>query len=97
MENFNENYIESLTRFTKKKREGLIRYYAGLPEYGRLIAHDFAGQFAARNRDRMGKMKSEFYYAAFLIGIAQVRNIGKKKDRKEKLNESDASLAKQIF
>ena len=41
-------------------------------------------------------MKSEFYYAAFLIGIAQIKNLEKKKDRKEKLGESDALLAKQI-
>lgn len=96
MENFSENYIESLARYTKKKREELVRYYAGLPEYGRLLVHDFAGEFAARNRDRMGKMKSEFYYAAFLIGIANVRNIEKKKNRKEKLSELDVELAKQI-
>jgi hypothetical protein len=44
----------------------------------------------------MGNKKSEFYYAAFLIGIAQVRNVEKKKDRKEKLSESDAVLVKQI-
>ena len=95
MENFKENYIESLTRFTKKKREELVRYYAGLPIYGRLMVHESAGLFAARNRDKMCNKKSEFYYAAFLIGIAQVRNIEKKKDRKEKLSESDAVLAKQ--
>ena len=96
MENFNEKIFLSLTRFTKKKREELVRYYAGLPEYGRLLVHESAGLFASRNRDKMGNMKSEFYYAAFLIGIARVRNIEKKKDRKEKLSESDAVMAKQI-
>ena len=96
MENFNEKIFLSLTRFTKKKREELVRYYSGLPEYGRLLVHESAGLFASRNRDKMGNMKSEFYYAAFLIGIARVRNIEKKKDRKEKLSESDAVMAKQI-
>ena len=96
MENFNEKYFLSFTRFTKNKREELVRYYAGLPEYGRLLVHESAGLFASRNRDKMGNKKSEFYYAAFLIGIAQVRNIEKKKDRKEKLSESDAVIAKQI-
>jgi hypothetical protein len=65
MENFNENYVESFTHFNRKKREELVRYYAGLPEYGRLLVHESAGLFASRNRDRMGNMKSEFYYAAF--------------------------------
>ncbi|MBT8341168.1 MAG: hypothetical protein KJP07_14220 [Desulfatitalea sp.] len=96
MEVFNENYIESLTRFNRKKREELVRYYAALPEEGRLFVHDYAGRFAARNRDRIGKRKSEFYYAVFLIGIAKVRYIEKKKDRKEKLSEFDSVLAKQI-
>ena len=89
MENLNENYVESFTRFNKKKREELVRYYAGLSEYGRLLVHESAGLFASRNRDKMGNMKSEFYYAAFLIGIAHTRNIEKKKDRKEKLSASD--------
>ncbi len=96
MEIFNENYIESLTRLNRKKREELIRYYFALPEEGRLFVHDFAGRFAARNRDKIGKRKSEFYYAVFLIGIAKVRYIEKKKDRKEKLSEFDSVLAKQI-
>ena len=96
MENLNENYNESFTRFTKKKREELVRYYVRLPEYGRLLVHELARLFASRNRNKMGNMKSEFYYAAFLIGIAQVRNVEKKKDRKEKLSESDTVLVKQI-
>jgi len=96
MEDFNERYIESLTRFSRKKREELVRYYAGLPERGRLFVHDLAGRFAVRNRDRIGKRKSEFYYAVFLIGIAKVRSIEKKKDRKGKISEFDSMLAKQI-
>lgn len=96
MEAFDQEYIESLIRFRMKDRETLVRYYAKLPEETRLLVHIFAGQFAAKNRNRPGKLKAEFYYAAFLFGIARLRHIERKKDRKENLSEADSVLAKQL-
>ena len=96
MEAFDQEYIESLIHFAMKDRETLVRYYAKLPEGARLLVHIFAGRYATKNRNRIGKLKAEFYYAAFLIGIAKVRHIEKKKDRKEKLSEADSVLAKHL-
>lgn len=96
MEAFDQDYIESLIHFSMKDREALVRYYAKLPEGARLLVHVLAGRYATKNRNRTGKLKAEFYYAAFLIGIAKVRHIEKKKDRKEKMSEADAVLSKQL-
>jgi hypothetical protein len=96
MEAVDQDYVESLVHFTMKDRETLVRYYAKLPEGARLLVHIFAGRYATKNRNRAGKLKAEFYYAAFLIGIAKVRQIEKKKDRKEKLSEADAVLAQKL-